>query len=150
MTAGIPRAACFEGSRDKLRNPLKYSKAIRTAFPAYSPQAPKELTGWEPGRLLKNGELLGCFLRVIHTPGHDTDTVCYLDKRTGALITGDSLRWDGTMTQGTALVMDLPGHLQKLEELRPQGILAGHPEAMRRKHELVPRASESAVAWRPA
>ena len=124
------KAACYVGSADKVRDPLKYSKAIRATFPEHSPQAPGDLRGCEPVRLIEDGELLGGYLRLIFTPGHDTDTVCFLDERTGALITGDSLQWDGTVTQGTALVMDLPGYLSSLEKLaalRPKHILAGHP-----------------------
>lgn len=127
--AGL-RAACYEGSRDKLRDPLRYSRAIRAAFPEHSPQAPGDLRGCEPARLLADGERLGGYLRLIATPGHDTDTVCFLDERTGTLLTGDSLQWDGTVTQGTALVMALPAYLsslKKLEGLRPQRIVAGHP-----------------------
>ncbi len=124
------RAACFAGSAVKLRDPLYYSRRIRAAFPGYSPEAPSSLRGCVPVRLIGDSELLGGFLRLIHTPGHDTDTVCFLDERSGTLISGDSLQWNGTVTQGTALVMELPYYLQSLERLRalaPERILPGHP-----------------------
>lgn len=123
------KIACFAGSKDKVESPLKYSKLIRAAFPAYSPEAPASLRGVEPDILLADGETLTPHLRLIHTPGHDTDTVCWLEENTMTLISGDSLQLDGTVSQGAALVMDLPGYLQtlkKLSELPIDCILPGH------------------------
>lgn len=123
------KMACNAASEDKLRDPLKYSKLIRASFPAYSPAAPAALRGVTPDILLRDGEYLTPYLRLIVTPGHDTDTVCWLDERTNTLITGDSLQLNGTITQGTALVMDLPGYrasLLRLSELPIDCIVAGH------------------------
>lgn len=124
------RPACFSGSAEKLRDPLLYSKKIRAKFPEYSPQAPAGLTGCEPTHLIADGEALGGYLRLIHTPGHDDDTVCFLDERTGTLISGDSLQWNGTLTQGTALVMYLGAYLgsvEKLLSLKVNRVLPAHP-----------------------
>lgn len=124
------RPACFTGSAAKLRDPLLYSKRIRAEFPEYSPEAPAGLRGCEPARLIADGELLGGYLRLIHTPGHDSDTVCFLDERSGSLISGDSLQWNGTLTQGTALVMYLDPYIrsvEKLLELHVNRILPAHP-----------------------
>lgn len=121
---------CFSSSAAKLRDPLLYSKKIRAAFPDHSPEAPAGLKGCEPVRLVKDNELIGGYLRLIHTPGHDTDTVCFLDERTGSLISGDSLQWNGTVTQGTALVMDLKGYRQSIKKLLTldiRRILCAHP-----------------------
>jgi len=123
------RVACFEGSREKLADPLKYSRLIRAAFPPHSPEAPAALRGVAADRLLKDGESLTPFLRLVATPGHDSDTVCWLDTRDNTLITGDSLQLNGTESQGTALVMDLKGYrasLKKLSSLSVDCILAGH------------------------
>ena len=123
------RVACFEGSEDKVKDPLKYSKLIRATFPPFSPEAPASLRGVTPDILLRDGEYLTPDLRLVTTPGHDTDTVCWLDERTNTLITGDSLQLDGTTSQGAALVMDLPGYrytLKKLAELPIDCIAAGH------------------------
>lgn len=123
------KMACNAASEDKLKDPLKYSKLIRASFPAYSPAAPAALRGVTPDILLRDGEYLTPYLRLIVTPGHDTDTVCWLDERTNTLITGDSLQLNGTITQGTALVMDLPGYrasLLRLSELPIDCIVAGH------------------------
>ena len=123
------KVVCYADSLERMLDPLKYSKAIRATFPGYSPAAPKVLTGVKPDLLLKDGECLGD-LRLIHTPGHDADTVCYYDERTKTLITGDSLQLNGTVTQGCALLMDASGYdaaLKKLLDMDIQNIVSGHP-----------------------
>lgn len=120
---------CSTASQDKLADPLKYSRLIRATFPAYSPEAPASLRGVTADALLDEGGTLAGYLRLVTTPGHDTDTVCWLDERSGTLITGDSLQLNGTVTQGIALVMDLPGYLatlKKLKQLPIRRIVAGH------------------------
>lgn len=121
--------ACYFASQDKLADPLKYSRLIRAAFPSHSPEAPASLRGVAADTLLEEGGVLAGYLRLVATPGHDTDTVCWLDERSGTLITGDSLQLNGTVTQGIALVMDLPGYLatlKKLKQLPISRIVAGH------------------------
>lgn len=123
------RVACFEGSAEKLADPLKFSRLIRAAFPRHSPEAPADLRGIAADRLLKDGETLTPCLRLIATPGHDSDAVCWLDTRDRTLITGDSLQLNGTVSQGAALVMDLAGYrdsLRTLAALPVEHILAGH------------------------
>ncbi|HYF11449.1 MAG TPA: MBL fold metallo-hydrolase [Actinomycetota bacterium] len=47
----------------------------------------------EPSRLLRDGDVLdlgGRSLRVMHTPGHTHDSVCYLDAERGLLFGGDT------------------------------------------------------------
>ena len=68
-------------------------------------------------------------MRLVTTPGLDPDTVCWQDERSRTVITGDSLQLNGTVTQGIALVMDLPGYLatlKKLKQLPIRRIVAGH------------------------
>ncbi|GHU73216.1 MBL fold metallo-hydrolase [Clostridia bacterium] len=123
------KIAAFDGSEDRLRNPLYYSKKIRSVFPKYSPAPPAVLDGVTPDRLLHDGEWLDDNLRLIHTPGHDADAVCWLDERSRTLITGDSLQLNGTVTQGVALIMDLEGYMLSIErllELDIHNIIAGH------------------------
>lgn len=123
------KVACFSDSQERLREPLVYSKKIRAAFPAYSPPAPSVLEGLEPDRLLKDGDTLGP-LRLLHTPGHDTDACCYFDERTQTLITGDSLQLNGTVSQGCALLMDAEGYkrtLARLVRMDIRNIVCGHP-----------------------
>ena len=121
--------ACYTASQGRLADPLKYSRHIRATFPAHSPQAPASLRGVAADVLLDEGETLAGNLRLVTTPGHDTDSVCWLDERSGTLITGDSLQLNGTVTQGIALIMDLPGYLatlKKLNKLTVRRIVAGH------------------------
>lgn len=121
--------AVFEQSLDRMRDPLAYSAAIRARFPGYSAATPKRLDGLEPDRLLRDGDRIGD-LRLIHTPGHDTDSCCYLDERTNTLITGDSLQLNGTVSQGCALIMDADGYEKALHRLNGMGIeniVCGHP-----------------------
>lgn len=123
------RVAAFEGSLDRVRDPLAYSRAIRARFAAYSPPAPPDLRGVEPDRLMRDGERLGP-LTLLHTPGHDTDSCCFLDERTQTLVTGDSLQLNGTVSQGCALLMDAAGYRQTLKRLMRmpiQNIVCGHP-----------------------
>lgn len=116
-------------SDTRMREPLAYSREIRAKFPEHSAAPPPVLDGVAPDLLLEDGDMVGS-LRVIHTPGHDTDACCYLDVRSGTLITGDSLQLNGTLSQGCALLFDperyLPS-LQRLLTLPIQNIVCGHP-----------------------
>ena len=121
--------AAFAPSVARLYDPLAYSRQIRARFAAHSPAAPQTLCGVAVNRLLGDGDTLGA-LTLLHTPGHDTDSCCYLDGRTGTLITGDSLQLNGTVSQGCALLMDVPGYRQTLEHLLAmplQNIVCAHP-----------------------
>ncbi|MEG1892150.1 MAG: MBL fold metallo-hydrolase [Clostridia bacterium] len=123
------RVACYAGSLARMRDPLTYSKEIRSLFPAFSAAAPAVLKGCEPDLLLGDGDMLGT-LRLLHTPGHDTDACSYYDERTQTLITGDSLQLNGTASQGCALLMDVTGYeatLAQLLELPIRQIVCGHP-----------------------
>lgn len=123
------RVACFAQSRERLLDPLTYSKAIRAKFPEHSPSAPARLDGAEADLLLNDGDKVGS-LTLIHTPGHDTDSCCYLDERSMTLITGDSLQLNGTVSQGCALLMDANGYEKTLARLMGMGIqniVCGHP-----------------------
>ncbi len=123
------KIAAFEDSYDRVCDPLTYSKAIRAKFPEHSPAAPSSLRGVTPDLLLKDGQKVG-ELTLIHTPGHDTDSCCFFDERTGTLITGDSLQLNGTVSQGCALLMDAEGYgktLLRLRSMKIQNIVCGHP-----------------------
>lgn len=123
------KVACFADSLDRMRDPLAYSRQIRSVFPEHSASAPAVLEGAEPDLLLRDGDCLGD-LKLLHTPGHDTDACCYLDERTMTLITGDSLQLNGTVSQGCALLMDAEGYrrtLLRLSSLPIANIVCGHP-----------------------
>lgn len=126
-----PRAkvAAFAPMADKVRNPLIYARRIRGRFPGYSNPPSGSIAGAEPELFLNDGDQLEGYLRLIHTPGHDDDCVCFLDERCGALITGDSLQLNGTLGQGCALCMfaeDYLASVEKLLEIQPEMIFTGH------------------------
>ncbi len=87
------------------------------------------------GTVLRDGEIwsgLGWPLRVVHTPGHVENHLCYQDLEEGWLITGDHL------IQGSTVVI-IPPHgrladyLRSLEKLLPlglQALLPGHGKVM--------------------
>lgn len=124
------KTACYAESLDKLRNPLKYSKLIRARFPEHSPAPPPVLLGIEPDEIIDEGEVVAGRLRLVHTPGHDNDAVCWYDMKTKSIISGDSLQGNGTVTQGIALYMDLceyESSLSKLMEMDIDNIITAHP-----------------------
>lgn len=125
---GLRRCVSYAGSVVKLRDPLRYSKLIRAAFPAHSPAPPAVLRGIDVDAVMQDGESLDG-LRLLHSPGHDSDTVCYLDEASGTLLTGDSLQGNGTILQGSALYMDLPSYVRSIERLQAekiQRVVMGH------------------------
>ncbi len=126
---GVQKCAVWTASQDKMRDPLKYNRLIRAAFPEHSAPPAPVLDGVEPDRLLQDGDCV-CGLRMLPTPGHDTDCVSWLDPATGTLLTGDSLQGNGTATQGCALYMDLPAYEASLRRLLREPIsriVMGHP-----------------------
>ena len=123
------RTAIYEGSVDKIRNPLQYNIKIRGVFPEDSPEPSRSLRGVEPDRLIKDGELLAGRLRLIASPGHDDDTVCWLDEKTNTLISGDSVQGSGAAGAGLAFYQDLNayrGSLKRLAALQADNLLAAH------------------------
>jgi len=80
---------------------------------------------------LRDQELVaagGVRLRAVHTPGHASDHLCFLDEDTGALYTGDHV------LSGMTSVISPPdgdmsaymASLQRIRELRPTVIFPGH------------------------
>ena len=117
---------------EKLVDPLTYAKHIRTRFPADSPPVQRELRGVRPGLLLEDGELLAGRLRLIRAPGHDTDSVCWLDTVSGILFTGDSVQGEGAAGSGLAFYQSLPDYRTSLSALLHMEVcqlVAGHDYA---------------------
>lgn len=127
---GSARIAAYRGSLSKLRDPLKYSKLIRSRFPEFSPPLPPVLRGVEPDLLLDEGDRVANRLRLVYTPGHDDDTVCWYDEVTKSLISGDSLQGNGTDLQGIGFYQSLPAYrasLGRLGDMDIVNLIAGHP-----------------------
>ena len=127
---GDVKIAVYRKSVPKLHDPLKYSKLIRATFPEHSPTPPKVLEGVQENHILEDGEVIAGRLKLVATPGHDDDCVCFFDMETNSLITGDSLQGNGTASQGTALYMSLPDYkesLAKLKSMDIHNIISGHP-----------------------
>ncbi|MBN2643359.1 MAG: MBL fold metallo-hydrolase [Victivallales bacterium] len=123
------KIAAWRGSLDKMRDPLKYSKLIRARFPEFSPPPPPVLNGVEPDILLNDNEVVAERLRLLHTPGHDNDTVCWLDEATKTLISGDTLQANGTVLQGIGFYQDLTAYrssLQRLLAMQMDNLITGH------------------------
>lgn len=113
---------------EKLRDPLKFNRLIRAPFSEFSPPPSEGLRGIEVDFTFRDGETVHG-LKVIATPGHDSDCVCFLDNATGTLVAGDSIQGNGTELQGCGLCMDLPGYRSALRRLIAEPVrtvLAGH------------------------
>jgi len=92
--------------------------------PTYAPDAP-----------LEDGQVLlvaGSTLRVLHTPGHASNHVCFLHEQQGWLLTGDHL-----MSGSTVVILPPDGSmrlylqsLHRLRELPLAALLPGHGAAM--------------------
>lgn len=111
------KVAVYKGSVEKVKCPLDYSRRIRARFPDFSPPPPSVLDGTEADEFICDDEVVGGILRLIHTPGHDNDTVCWYDTRSQTLISGDSLQANGTVLQGLGFYQYLPAYRQTLGRL---------------------------------
>lgn len=123
------KVATLTSSADAVRNPAAVSIRVRTRFPKNSPPPQSGLKGVEPDRLLAEEELLDGRLRAIAAPGHDDDCLVWIDTKTGAAFTGDSLQANGTVCQGVAFYRDLAAYratLAKLAEKNIENIVCGH------------------------
>ncbi len=123
------RIATIEQGQEALNKPAAVAKRIRSQYPKNSPKPQLYLRGVEADRILKDGERLTDRLSVIYTPGHDSDCVAWVDDKTHAVICGDSLQGNGTVTQGIAFyqyLRDYQASLAKIRALKPQDLLMGH------------------------
>lgn len=124
-----PKVAAFAKAAPKVEDPVPYAIRIRTKFPAHSPAPQSQLKGVKVDLVLQDGEVLGNRLKIVSTPGHDDDCVCWYDLKTKTLITGDSLQANGTICQGIGFYQDLAGYrsgLMRLLQMDIETILCGH------------------------
>ncbi len=107
--------------------------------------------GFTPDRELADGERLevgGHALRVLHTPGHASNQLCFLDASERLLFTGDHLM------QGSTVVINPPdgdmavylASLRRLLDEDLEYIAPGHGFLMGRPHEMVERVLVHRVA----
>jgi glyoxylase-like metal-dependent hydrolase (beta-lactamase superfamily II) len=100
--------------------------------------------GFRPDRVLANEDLLdiaGCRLRVIHTPGHASNHLCYMLEEEKLLFTGDHIM------QGSTVVINPPDgdmavYLASLRMLQREDIAClapGHGFLMTNAQEVVER-----------
>ena len=91
------------------------------------------LRGTPVGRAVEDGEVLavGSGVRVIHTPGHTSGSVCYHLERDGVLFTGDTVFSDGRAISRSAPYpkssrSDLRRSLSRLASLDFDVLCGGH------------------------
>lgn len=102
----------------------RLARATASAFRAWDP-------GGDAAVPLADGEVVqvgGLRLRVVHTPGHAGDHVCFLDEDGGALYTGDHVL-SGTTTVISPPDGDMTAYvasLRRIRDLRPTVIYPGH------------------------
>jgi len=128
-------------------SPAAASLAARTGAPVLGMRArfpERQDATFAPARELAHGERLevgGCALRVLHTPGHASNQLCFLEERERLLFTGDHLM------QGSTVVInppdgDMATYLASLRLLLAEAldyIAPGHGFLMARPHEMVER-----------
>lgn len=128
--------------------------AARTGAPVLGMRArypERQDATFAPTRELAHGERLevgGCRLRVLHTPGHASNQLCFLEEAERLLFTGDHLM------QGSTVVInppdgDMATYLASLRLLLPEAldyIAPGHGFLMARPHEMVERVLVHRVA----
>jgi glyoxylase-like metal-dependent hydrolase (beta-lactamase superfamily II) len=99
---------------------------------------------FHPDRVLAHGdrfEVAGCMLRVIHTPGHASNQLCYLLENEKLLFTGDHIM------QGSTVVInppdgDMSAYLASLRLLQHEDLAhfaPGHGFLLDKTQELVER-----------
>jgi glyoxylase-like metal-dependent hydrolase (beta-lactamase superfamily II) len=96
--------------------------------------------GWTPLGDMTRVRAGDSLLRVIHTPGHAPDHVCFFDETTGDLYGGDMVVKGSTVLipagRGGHLATYLAS-LARLAALRPARILPGHGPIIDRPLELI-------------
>lgn len=107
----------------------EYLRAHADCTAAATHAAAADLPGGAPEHLLSEGEYPIRGLRLLATPGHANDAVCYLHESTGTLITGDSFQGAGTDGVGLALIGDVDAYrasVTKMMNLGAERMVAGH------------------------
>ncbi len=127
-------------------SPLAAALAQATGAPVLGRVADHPMwqdTGFAPQRHLHHGERLvlgpGCTLRVVHTPGHASNHLCYLLEEEQTLFTGDHVM------QGSTVVINPPdgnmvaylAALQALLQEPLQWLAPGHGYLVEQPHQVL-------------
>lgn len=118
-----------DSDKKNVEDPASLAIRTRGKYPAVSPVPQSYLKGVSVDLVLKEGEELANILTLIETPGHDGGCVCWYDKKTKTIITGDSLQGNGTDAQGIGFYQSLDSYrssLRKLLDSDVENILCGH------------------------
>jgi glyoxylase-like metal-dependent hydrolase (beta-lactamase superfamily II)/8-oxo-dGTP pyrophosphatase MutT (NUDIX family) len=108
------------------------------------PQRDRQDQSFRPDKVLAHGDrvvVAGCALRVIHTPGHASNQVCYLLEDEKLLFTGDHIM------QGSTVVInppdgDMTAYMESLRLLQHEDLAylaPGHGFLMDKTQEMVER-----------
>lgn len=122
----VVMVACTHHHLDHLEGAARFCELVQAPLAVYFRRAtaPDTLPVHDGDHLLAgHGELV-----AVHTPGHASDHLCFLDESSGVLFTGDHV------LQGTTSVVappdgDMTAYLDSLErvrQLRPSRLLPGH------------------------
>jgi glyoxylase-like metal-dependent hydrolase (beta-lactamase superfamily II)/8-oxo-dGTP pyrophosphatase MutT (NUDIX family) len=139
----------------KDHSPAAAAVAAQTGAPLLGRRAnhpERQDAGFAPDRTLAHGERLSLgpstTLRVVHTPGHASNHLCYLLEEEATLFTGDHVM------QGSTVVIDPPdgdmaAYLRSLEMLLQedlQWLAPGHGFLIERPHDEVRRLMRHRLA----
>lgn len=126
---GVRKIAVYDKGFPKLCDPMSYQQKMFWEFGKENAPALAHLDGLEADAVLHDGEEIAG-LRLIATPGHDDDTVSYLEPESGVLISGDSLQGVGIGVLGCAFYQYLPEYeamVRKLQTMKIKSVLFSHP-----------------------
>ncbi|MBX3661975.1 MAG: MBL fold metallo-hydrolase [Burkholderiales bacterium] len=124
---------CTHTHRDHspLARALQQATGARVLGHGRTPSDGRQDETFKPDRVLRDGEIVDCAgarLRVVHTPGHASNHLCYLLEGSGLLFTGDHVM------QGSTVVISPPDgdmqvyldSLERLLELPVSAFAPGH------------------------
>lgn len=121
--------AASETDYQNVEDPVSLAVRTRTAFPEFSPTPQSYLKGIAVDVIVKDAGSLTDHVSLVTTPGHDKGCVCWYERNTKTIITGDSLQCNGTPSQGIGFYQSLHAYrdsLRKLMAMDIENILCGH------------------------
>jgi len=132
------------------------SRTMEDKFKSQVGEEDVTFRGLELDRVLEDGEEIaleeGTVVRVITTPGHTRDTVCYYIPKLKALVGGEAVgSFDRQFNVRPVFLSSYDDYLSSLEKLRPLKIdllLLGHHFALTEDAQgMIPKAVEATRAY---